>query len=115
MAVDESIDIVLVYSPAERQVHETSLQLPAGSSVLQALQAAGWLQRFPNLDPATLAVGIWGQRVTLQQTLQPGDRLELYRPLKIDPKQARRKRFAQQGARAAGLFAKKNKTVKTGR
>lgn len=107
MAVDERIDIVLVHSPAERQIHETTLQLAAGSSVLQALQAAGWLQLFPNLDLATLAVGIWGQRVTLQQTLQAGDRVELYRPLKIDPKDARRKRFAQQGARAAGLFAKK--------
>jgi putative ubiquitin-RnfH superfamily antitoxin RatB of RatAB toxin-antitoxin module len=37
------------------------------------------------------------------------DRIELYRPLKVDPKVARRERFQRQGARAAGLFARKRR------
>ena len=58
--------------------------------------------------------GIWGRKARLQQLLRDGDRVELYRPLQVDPKVARRERFARQGARAAGLFAKKRAGAKAG-
>jgi putative ubiquitin-RnfH superfamily antitoxin RatB of RatAB toxin-antitoxin module len=49
--------------------------------------------------------GIWGRKVLWTQPLQEGDRIELYRPLKVDPKVARRQRFKRQGKGRTGLFA----------
>jgi len=46
--------------------------------------------------------------------LRAGDRLEIYRPLRVDPKVARRERFAKQGARTTGLFARQRPGAKTG-
>ena len=52
-----------------------------------------------------LQAGIWGRKVLWTQPLQEGDRIELYRPLKVDPKVARRQRFKRQGKGRTGLFA----------
>ncbi|MCB2018938.1 MAG: RnfH family protein, partial [Hydrogenophaga sp.] len=46
--------------------------------------------------------------------LRDGDRLELYRPLRVDPKVARRERFVGQGAKAAGLFSRRRPHSKSG-
>lgn len=59
-------------------------------------------------------VGIWGKKTGLHHVLQGGDRLEVYRGLLVDPKVARRERFRQQGARSAGLFAKRRAGAKAG-
>lgn len=90
------------------------LQLSSGSTVLQALQASGLLQLFPELDTSSLALGVWGNTAGLTQTLQDQDRIEIYRPLRVDPKVARRERFVSQGARSAGLFVKKRAGAKAG-
>jgi putative ubiquitin-RnfH superfamily antitoxin RatB of RatAB toxin-antitoxin module len=57
---------------------------------------------------------VWGKAVQIDTPLVQGDRLELLRPLLVDPKEARRLRFNQQGSRAAGLFAKKRQGAKAG-
>ena len=57
---------------------------------------------------------VWGKAVQTDTPLVQGDRLELLRPLLVDPKEARRLRFNQQGSRAAGLFAKRRKGAKAG-
>jgi putative ubiquitin-RnfH superfamily antitoxin RatB of RatAB toxin-antitoxin module len=51
--------------------------------------------------------GIWGHKVVWTHGVQAGDRIELYRPLKVDPKVARRQRFKRQGKGRTGLFAKR--------
>lgn len=107
MAEGSSIRAVVMYSPAPRQVHEWQVVLAPGATVLQALQASGLQAAFPDLDPRAVPVGVWGHKAGLQQRLRDGDRVEVYRPLKVDPKLARRERFRKQGARAAGLFARK--------
>jgi putative ubiquitin-RnfH superfamily antitoxin RatB of RatAB toxin-antitoxin module len=84
-------------------VVEKELVLPANSQVQDALKFAN-LADFTTDDNCTL--GIWGKKTTLSTILQDLDRLELYRPLKVDPKVARRERFQKQGARTTGLFAK---------
>jgi len=114
MASEKQINVTLVYSPLARDVREVSLHLAADSTVLQALHASGFLQLFPALDQASMRVGIWGHQVDLGQTLLDTDRVEIYRSLSVDPKEARRKRFAGQGARAAGLFVKKRPGAKAG-
>lgn len=106
--------VEVVYAPGPRSVLEWQLVLPAGSTVGDAVRASGVLQRCPELQHDALAVGIWGDVVTLDQLLSEGDRVEIYRPLKVDPKTARRERFRQQGARGAGLFARKRPGAKSG-
>jgi uncharacterized protein len=108
---DLSIHVTLAYSPAPRQVVEKVLVLPPQSSVQDALKFAN-LADFSTDEPYTL--GIWGKKTTLTYALQDLDRLELYRPLKVDPKVARRERFQKQGARTTGLFAKTRAGGKAG-
>ena len=100
------LSVCVVYSPAARTVHELSLRVDPPVTVWQTLQMSGLLQRFPELMHPDIATGVWGQRAPLNQLLRDQDRVEIYRPLRVDPKTARRERFALQGVRAAGLFSK---------
>ena len=78
------------------------------------MDKAGVLQKYPSLRYETLDVGVWGKPAELAQGVQDGDRIEIYRPLTVDPKVARRTRFKGQGARATGLFAQKRQGAKAG-
>ena len=109
-----SLKIVLIYSPAPRQVREWLLDLDLGTTVLQALEACHFFEEFSDLEPEQLAVGIWGRKTTLNGVLMNADRLEIYRGLRVDPKVARRERFNVQGTKSAGLFAKRRLGAKAG-
>jgi putative ubiquitin-RnfH superfamily antitoxin RatB of RatAB toxin-antitoxin module len=106
--------VTVTWSPAPREVREWTLELPEETSVREALLASGWRDACPGQDVATLDVGIWGRRCTLDAPVREGDRLEIYRPLLVDPKVARRERFQKQGARATGLFATRRPGAKQG-
>jgi putative ubiquitin-RnfH superfamily antitoxin RatB of RatAB toxin-antitoxin module len=106
--------ITVAYSPAARQVEQVELRLPEGSTVRQAVQASGLCERYPALDLGRAGVGVWGRPAPPDQPLRDRDRVELYRPLTVDPKVARRQRFGRQGARAAGLFARRRPGAKPG-
>jgi hypothetical protein len=99
--------VTVLYSPAPRETHEWPVSLPEGAPLRQALAASGLAQAFPGLDLEAAAVGVWGRKASLDQPLRERDRVEVYRPLLVDPKVARRERFRAQGVRAAGLFARK--------
>jgi uncharacterized protein len=76
--------VEVVYArPEGAQV--ASLDLPAGATLLDAITASGF--KIENQ-----LVGIFGKRAALDTPLKPGDRVEIYRPLEIDPKEARRRR-----------------------
>ncbi len=62
----------------------------AGMTVAQALEASGIFKQFPELNLATVKVGIFGRLCQLDRKLKAGERVEIYRPLALDPKQARR-------------------------
>jgi uncharacterized protein len=109
-----SIRVTVLYSPQPRTVHEWVVLLPAAATVLQALEASGLRAAFPDADLRSAVTGVWGRKARLEQTLREQDRVEIYRPLKVDPKLARRERFRKQGARAAGLFARKRNGAKPG-
>ena len=97
---DSALHIEVAYSPAPRQVQTRVLTLPAGSTVTDALRASGWLEMHAQSLPS-LRLGVWG-RVQLPDTaLREGDRVELYRPLTVDPKEARRLRYSKQQRRSA--------------
>ena len=106
--------MVVAYAPGPRVVCEVTLDLPEGSTVAQALDASGLAAKFPALDLERPDVGVWGRRAARNQPLRPGDRVEIYRPLRVDPKVARRERFVRQGARSAGLFAQRRPGAKAG-
>jgi putative ubiquitin-RnfH superfamily antitoxin RatB of RatAB toxin-antitoxin module len=109
-----AVNILLVYSPAPRQVREWALVLPAGSTVAEAVETSGILAAFPELASGPLALGIWGRKTSLKQVLHAQDRVEVYRPLRVDPKVARRERFSSQGVKKSGLFAQKRAGAKAG-
>ena len=71
-----------------------SVSLPAGATLRDALLASGVLERHPEISLEKQAFGIFGKRAQLETRLSPGDRVEVYRGLAIDPKEARRRRAA---------------------
>jgi hypothetical protein len=74
--------------------------LPAPATVAEAIEASGLRRRLPELATAQLEVGVFGEQRTLSEALHDGDRVEIYRPLTIDPKEARRVRVAVRRRRA---------------
>lgn len=109
-----TITVTLVCSPQPRVVHEESLSLADGSSAQDAVLASRLPASYPALDWHALQPGVWGKAVQWDRRLKEGDRLELCRGLLVDPKVARRERFARQGARGTGLFAKRRAGAKSG-
>jgi putative ubiquitin-RnfH superfamily antitoxin RatB of RatAB toxin-antitoxin module len=78
--------VEVVYARPDR-ADSVSLSLPAGATVRDALAASGF-----EVNLEKQAFGIFGKRVALDHALSPGDRVEIYRPLAMDPKEARRRR-----------------------
>ncbi len=108
------MQIQCVFSPGPRQVIDVMLALPDACLVLDAVQALKNCPEFKNhLDVLEMALheehssGIWGRKVRPSDFLKPGDRLEIYRSLLVDPKLARKKRFKGQGKGRTGLFARR--------
>ena len=87
--------IEVVYALPDRQ-ELIELSVDAGTSVETAIGLSGIAERFPELDLTACAVGVWGRVVAPATILRDGDRVEIYRPLEIDPREARR-RLARQG------------------
>ncbi|AOY90864.1 RnfH family protein [Cupriavidus sp. USMAA2-4] len=82
------------------EVFLREVELSAGSTIAQAIAAAGLLQACPQIDPASARVGIFGKLKTMETVVREGDRVEVYRGLVADPKSARQRRV--QKTRAAG-------------
>lgn len=99
MAPDpESTGVEVVFARPDCQ-RLVMVPLGVGMTALEAVQSSGLLAEFPELDAASLALGIYGRRVEGSQRLRPGDRVEIYRPLRIDPRAARRQAAASEGGR----------------
>ena len=108
------IPITLVYASAARTVHEIALQVEEGSTAGQAVQRSALLDGVPAEQLTTLQMAVWGRKAAASQVLRANDRIEISRPLTVDPKVARRERFVRQGAKTAGLFAKRRVGAKAG-
>lgn len=66
------------------------VELPAGATVMQAIERSGVQQRCPDLEIDPDRIGIFSERCRPDRVVREGDRIEIYRPLKVDPKEARR-------------------------
>jgi hypothetical protein len=69
-----------------------TIELPAGATLRRAIDASGILQRFPSIDLNTQKVGVFGKLKPLDTVLTDHDRVEIYRPLLVDPKVSRQRR-----------------------
>lgn len=87
----DSIQVEVAYaSPAQQRI--LTITIPAHCSVMQAINASGILQHFPEIDLNTQKVGIFGLCCMPDKPVVDGDRIEIYRPLLQDPMTARRNR-----------------------
>ena len=98
-AAGPRIHVSVVYSPRAGEVEEVELELAPGATVAEALQASGMQVRHPGIAIDALPVGIWGVFCERGDRLRDRDRVELYRPLRVDPKEARRQRQRVQAQR----------------
>ena len=83
--------VQVVFALPDKQ-HLVHLELPDDATVADALSAVARYAPFQALNLAAVTVGIFGKIIGRDRRLHPGDRVEIYRPLKIDPKEARRRR-----------------------
>ncbi len=88
------IEVIYALPTAQHSVH---LELEDAATVADALNAIDRIVPFRNLDLEAVAVGVFGRPVVREQILRPGDRVEIYRSLVVDPKEARRQRAARSG------------------
>jgi putative ubiquitin-RnfH superfamily antitoxin RatB of RatAB toxin-antitoxin module len=109
------VNIDIIWSPSQRQVHALVWQADTGATVDQAMAfLSAQSADFAAQQAQQWHTAVWGKPVEALHVLQDGDRLEILRPLRVDPKVARRERFQRQGAKAAGLFAKRRAGAKAG-
>ena len=81
--------VMVVYAtPVQR--HLLAVDLVDGATVADAVNASGLLKLEPDLRLESARIGIWNRLCRLDARLRDGDRVEIYRPLQVDPKEARR-------------------------
>ncbi len=93
--MNQEITVEVAYARPDRQLI-LPLRVAPGTTVGQAIEMSGLLEKFPEVDLARNKVGIFGRLVALDTVLRDKDRTEIYRPLIADPKEVRRQR-AEQG------------------
>jgi putative ubiquitin-RnfH superfamily antitoxin RatB of RatAB toxin-antitoxin module len=86
------VNIEVVYCPSPGHCDRVQLQLPEGACVREAIVTSGLCHRY-GMSLESVEAGVWGRRQPLESTLRDLDRVELYRPLRVDPKEARRLRY----------------------
>lgn len=91
MAAAETLSATVVYATPERQF-VLPVRVPAGSTLRDAVIASGLLAQQPSLDAVRLDLGVFNRPRPADTLLRAGDRVEVYRPLTVDPKEARRVR-----------------------
>jgi uncharacterized protein len=91
MSMSTELSIEVCYALANVQTL-IALRLPAGATVRDAIVASRIAERHPEIDPATAKVGVYGKVKPLDAPLADHDRVEIYRPLIVDPKVARQRR-----------------------
>jgi putative ubiquitin-RnfH superfamily antitoxin RatB of RatAB toxin-antitoxin module len=98
LTLAETLTVEVVFAlPLDQDC--TVVRLPDGASVRDAIARSGVAARQPTIDLGACRVGIWGRLAALDERVRDGDRVEIYRPLQADPKEARRQRAQKTGER----------------
>lgn len=85
----EGASIQVLYALPDEQII-VALALEPGMTAKRAVELSGLLERFPSIRAEPLVLGIWGVEIDPEQRLEPGDRVEISRPLEADPRDMRR-------------------------
>jgi putative ubiquitin-RnfH superfamily antitoxin RatB of RatAB toxin-antitoxin module len=88
---DPAITVEVVYLSAEQQIL-CRTEIANGSTVIQAIDASGIIELLPDGAMDLRQLGVFSQKAAPDQLLRDGDRVEIYRPLQLDPMEARRRR-----------------------
>ena len=91
---ETNIRVEVAYGRLDEQVI-LELDAEPGITAREAVELSGIIQRFPEIDLTSNKIGVFGKAVKPDAKLNPGDRVEIYRPLIADPKEQRKKRAAQ--------------------
>lgn len=83
-------EVEIVFALSDQQELRT-VAVESGATVADVLKKSGLLDVFPEHGIAALTPGIWGREVDSGHPVKPGDRVEFYRPLEIEPREARRR------------------------
>ena len=95
MPETDELAVEVVYALRDRQI-AIRLRVPRGTTIAQAIERSAIARALPDVDIGHAPVGIFGRIVSCDTPLCEGDRIEIYRPLVVDAKQARRERAARQ-------------------
>ena len=87
--------VAVAFSPGAGVATEWSVDLPGTATAIDAVRASGLVERFPEIDIEGSMLGVWGRACGPHTLLRAGDRVEIYRPLNMDPNEARRLRAKQ--------------------
>jgi putative ubiquitin-RnfH superfamily antitoxin RatB of RatAB toxin-antitoxin module len=93
----ELLNVSVCYATASCEFLR-ALQVAPGATIRDAIEASGVLGEYPDIDLAAQPVGIYSKKQALDTVLREHDRVEIYRPLVADPKEARRRRAQHKGA-----------------
>lgn len=102
--------VEVIYCPGPGRVDRCTVEITAGATLGQALQASGLLERHPDIDRNRPELSVWGRRRAAGDIVREGDRVEVCRPLAMDPKQARRQRQRTQRAARASRAGQATRT-----
>ena len=97
MAPADRVRVEVAYCPTPGVTDRVALELATGATAADAVQLSGLVPRH-NLQADSTRVGVWSRVKDLQTVLRDQDRVEIYRPLRVDPKEARRQRYKSQKA-----------------
>ena len=84
--------VEVVYIAHDQTTYEYKVDLPESATILDAIQKSGVMLACPEIDLNRQKIGVYSKRRVLTDRVQEGDRVEIYRPLLIDPKEARRQK-----------------------
>ncbi len=87
--------VAIAFTPASGVALEWEVDVAPTASAIDAIRASGISERCPEFDLSVATIGVWGLAVALDAPLKEGDRVEIYRPLAMDPNEARRLRARQ--------------------
>ena len=108
------MNIALLLGWGPRDIRSFEWDAPDDATVAQALTQLQTLNADWDFQDDVWRIAVWGKPVSADHLLKPTDRVEVLRGLRVDPKVARRERFQKQGARTAGLFARRRAGAKPG-
>ena len=102
MENDKLIQVEVAYAAPDRQLI-IPFEVSEGCNMLEAVILSGIMTKFPEIDPSNMTLGIFSKVEKKPETviLSAGDRVEIYRPLIADPKEARKKRAEKLKAKQA--------------